>query len=191
MKLRSSLVTVCRASLLAGALLVRGPVAAAEPPPLAEHQIKALYLFNFTKYVEWPVPATAAAPFTIGISGAPEVKNDLLEITRGKRVQGREIVVRSITLTQDVKVCQLVFIGMADKPRIRELLQRVQDTAVLTVGEADNFLALGGMVNFVRQENKLRLEIGLDAVQRARLVMSAKLLAVAGQVKGRVEPPRK
>ena len=180
----------CLAILIAGVLLVRAPAAAAEPAPLAEHQIKALYLFNFTKYVEWPATSNAA-PFTIGISAAPEVKNDLLEITRGKRIQGREIVVRTITTGQDVQACQLVFIGATDKSRIAALLERAQDADILTVGAADSFLALGGMVNFIRQENKLRIEIGLDAVQRARLGMSAKLLAVAGSVKGRVEPPRK
>lgn len=178
--------------LLAGTVLARIPVAAG-PAPLAEHQIKALYLFNFTKYVEWPVPATGTntAPFIIGISEAAEVKSDLLEITRGKLILGREIVVRTIRTAQDVQVCQLVFIGTADKRRIAELLQRAQDAAVLTVGDAEGFLALGGMVNFVRQEDKLRLEIGLDTVQRARLVMSAKLLAVAGSIKGRAETPKK
>ena len=178
--------------LLVGPVLARLP-AAAVPAPLAEHQIKALYLFNFTKYVEWPALATGTntAPFIIGISEAAEVKSDLLEITRGKLIQGREIVVRTIRTAQDVPACQLVFIGTADKRRVAELLQRAQDVAVLTVGDGEGFLALGGMVNFVRQENKLRLEIGLDVVQRARLVMSAKLLAVAVSIKGRAEPPRK
>ena len=190
MKLSSRETTTCLAILIAGALLARAPVCAAEPLPLAEHQIKALYLFNFTKYVEWPA-ASNATPFTIGISAAPEVRNVLLEITRGKRIQGREIVVQTITTAQDIQACQLVFIGTTDKPRIAALLQRAQAAVVLTVGDAESFLALGGMVNFMRQENKLRIEIGLDAVQRTRLVMSAKLLAVAGTVKGRAEPPRK
>jgi hypothetical protein len=190
MMLYSRKTAVWLALLGAGLLLARAPAAAAGPAPLAEHQIKALYLFNFTKYVEWPASSNAT-PFTIGVSAAPEVKNDLLEITHGKRIQGREIVVRTITTAQDVQACQLVFIGATDKPRIAALLQMAQDEVILTVGDAESFLALGGMVNFMRQENKLRIEIGLDAVQRARLVMSAKLLAVAGSVKGRAEPPRK
>jgi len=190
MKLCSKITAVWPALLIVSALLARAPATAAEPLPLAEHQIKALYLFNFTKYVEWPASSNAT-PFTIGISAAPDVKNDLLDITRGKHVQGREIVVRTITTAQDVEACQLVFIGTTDKARIAALLQMAQDAVILTVGDAEGFLDLGGMVNFVRQENKLRLEIGLDAVQRARLVMSAKLLAVADTIKGRVEPPRK
>ena len=182
---------MCVASLIASVGLLRTPATAAEPPPLAEHQIKALYLFNFTKYVDWPGPATATngTPFIIGILDAPELRGDLQEITRGKRIHGREILVRTVATTQDVKACQLVFIGATDKPRIAALLKATQDLAVLTVGEAGNFLTQGGIINFVRQENKLRVEISLDAARRARLVVSAKLLAVAKAVKGRPEAP--
>ena len=189
MRSRSHTRRWCGALALAGALL--GCASAAEPAPLAEHQIKALYLFNFTKYVEWPATASNAAPFVIGVCESLEVKNDLVEITRDKRVQGRAIVIQLIRSAQEGGTCDLLFIGATDPARIAELLRPSRNAAVLTVGAAENFLALGGMVNFVRREDKLRLEIGLDAVQRARLVMSAKLLAIAGSIKGRADPTRK
>ena len=189
MMLRSSIKWWCGALALACALLVRAP--AAEPVPLAEHQIKALYLFNFTKYVEWPAAASNAAPFVIGVCESLEVKNDLVEITRDKNVQGRPIVIHAIQSAQEAATCHLLFIGATDKERIAEFLRLTRSAAVLTVGDAEQFVALGGMINFVRRENKLRLEIGLDAVQRAHLVMSAKLLAIAGSIKGRADPQRK
>ncbi len=189
MWLRSQARWWCGALALAGALF--GCASAAELSALAEHQIKALYLFNFTKYVEWPAAASNAAPFVIGVCEALEVRNDLVEITRDKRVQGRAIVIQAVRSAQDVGACDLLFIGATDQARIAEFLRPSRNAAVLTVGSAENFLALGGMVNFVRREDKLRLEIGLDAVQRARLVMSAKLLAIAGTIKGRADPMRK
>ena len=174
--------------LLAGAWLY--PAVAAEPVPLAEHQIKALYLFNFTKYVEWPA-YTNAAPFVIGVAEAPNVRNDLIEITRGKHLQGRDIIIRAITSAEDIKGCHILFIGDGNRQRLNELLQAARGVAVLTVGEADAFLALGGMINFTNKENRVRLEISLDAVRYARLNMSAKLLTVASAVRGRSESPRK
>jgi hypothetical protein len=189
MKSRSIVALVCGLALLAGTWL--RPAAAAEPPPLAEHQIKALYLFNFTKYVEWPVAPTNALPFVIGVAEAPAVRTDLLEITRGKKLQGREIVIRAVAAAADIKGCHILFIGGGKRPRLGELLQAARGAAVLTVGEADDFLSLGGMINFTNQENRVRLEIGLDTVQRAQLNMSAKLLAVAGAVRGRPETPRR
>ena len=179
----------CSALALAGALLGRTP--AVEPPPLAEHQIKALYLFNFTKYVEWPAATNNATPFVIGVCEAREVKDDLVEITRDKRVQGRPIVVQTIKAAQDVATCQLLFIGATDQARLVDLLKLARNSAVLTVGETEDFLAQGGIINFVRQENNMRVAISLDAAQHARLVVSAKLLAVAKLVKGRPEAPRK
>jgi hypothetical protein len=185
--LRGTAVAACLA-LLAGVGLQ--PAVAAEPAPLAEHQIKALYLFNFAKYVEWPA-TTNLEPFVIGVVESPEVQSDLIEITRGKHVQGREVLVRTIISPEHIKGCHILFLGGRNRQQWSELLRTAKGAAVLTVGESDGFLALGGMINFTNQDNRVRLEVGLDAVQHARLNMSAKLLAVAGAGKGRPESPRK
>lgn len=181
-----------RAALLVFLWLAAAPARAADPPPLAEHQIKALYLFNFTKYVEWPAAAFAStnAPFTIGLLAPAELQRDLLELTQGKNVNGREIRFRLIEKEQDLKSCQILFLGADDPRRAAQALGTVKDSAVLTVGEAEDFLGRGGMVNFVRKNNKLRLEINLEAAQRARLAISAKLLAVAEVVQGKLRLPK-
>ncbi len=180
------------ATLTVVVLSVAPSLRAAEPSALAEHQIKALYLFNFTRYVEWPADsfAFAGAPFTIGILASPEIGEDLREITRGKSVNGREIRVLSLEEERAAKDCQMVFVGGADPSRVAETLQVTGSAAVLTVGETEDFADRGGVVNFVRQDNRVRLEINLEAARRVRLVISAKLLAVAGIVRGRQVAPR-
>ena len=165
---------------------------AADPAPLAEHQIKALYLYNLTKYMEWPADAFANtnAPFTIGLMAGPDLEGDLLEITKGKTINGRDIVVRSIEHPQDVKCCQLIFIESGDKQRLARILNAAKDIPVLPVGVSEDFLASGGIISFARKENKLRMRIDLDAARRARLTVSAKLMAVAENAGGKPEGPK-
>jgi len=174
------------AALTAALLLAAPAVRAADLSALAEHQIKALYLFNFTRYVEWPADSfsTVGDPFTIAIFASPEISEDLREITRGKRVNGREILVQSFDEDGIAKGCQMIFVGDMDTSRVALVLHQAESAATLTVGEADDFATRGGIVNFVRRDNNVRLEINLDAARNARLVISAKLLAVAGIVRG-------
>jgi hypothetical protein len=172
-------------------LLTWYPGLAADPAPLAEHQIKALYLYNITKYMEWPADAFAStnAQFTIGLLAGPDLEGDLLEITKGKAINGRSIVVRSIEQPQDVKSCQLIFLESGDKQRLIQFLNAVKDIPVLPVGVSEDFLTSGGIISFARKDNKLRLRIDLDAARRARLTVSAKLMAVAENVGGKTGEP--
>jgi|ERR1017187_1889484 hypothetical protein len=183
-RFRRALSVVCLVSLLA---FDRG--LAADPAPLAEHQIKALYLYNLTKYMEWPADAFAGsnAPFTIGLLAGPDLREDLLEITKGKDINGREILVRSIESTQDVKSCQLIFLESGDKQRLTQILNAAKDSPVLPVGVSEDFLVSGGIISFARKDNKLRLRIDLNAARRARLTVSAKLMKVAENVNGQPE----
>jgi hypothetical protein len=159
----------------------------ADPPPLAEHQIKALYLLNFTKYVNWPGDAFAETntPFIIGILGSAEVGEDLTELTRSRDFNGRLFRVRKLERETDAAGCQMLFVGSADSRRISALLQRLGSLPVLTVGESEEFLAQGGTIVLLRKANKVQLRINLQAAQRARLSVSAKLLAVTEVMRAR------
>ena len=169
------------------ALLVALPLAGAdEAPPLKEHAIKALYLFNFTKYVEWPgeLPARHTTNFIIGLLAPAEIVQDLLEITKGKTVHDRTILIRPLQNEQEAKDCQIVFIATEEQARLARTLEVVKSAAVLVVGEAEDFqLRNGTMIDLVRKDNKVRLGIDLEAAKRARLTISAKLLRVAEKVK--------
>ena len=164
-------------SLLAAGL----PALSAPPPPLAEHQIKALYLFNFAKYIEWPEPAFAShnAPFVIGIMGAPDIIRDLEEITRGKLLKNRPVHIMPIQDKESLGDCQMVFIGsVRDYGAIRAVTVPSQKP-VLTVGDSDTFLDEGGVIKFFKQDNTLHMEISLKHARLAGLAVSAKLLAVS------------
>ena len=147
-----------------------------------------------------PVPLPVAPLADVAIVGAGLCGLALARVltARGLRVQVLEARSRlggRVLTAQCEATGQALDLGPTwfwpeTEPRIAALLERAQDADILTVGAADSFLALGGMVNFMRQEDKLRIEIGLDAVQRARLVMSAKLLAVAKVVTGRLAVPK-
>jgi hypothetical protein len=158
-----------------------------EIPTLAPHQLKALYLYNFTKYVEWPAHAfpSANTPFIIGVLAQPDICRDLQEIIRDKTVNGRPLRVQPLERSQDAQGCQLVFLSGSDRALLLNTLKVAQSTAALTVGDTDDFLALGGIIHFIRRENTLRLEIDLEAAQHASLAVSVKLLAIAESVKGK------
>lgn len=164
------------------------PAPAAETS-LTEYQVKALFLLNFTKYVDWPVGAFAdgAAPITIGLCGENKFGDDLQKALAGKTVSGRAIVIRQIEKPEDFSRCHILFLSASEKKRAAEILAQLKDLPVLTVGEFEQFTDDGGVINFTKKEGNVRLEINLPAAQRAHLQISSKLLSVADVVKGKTK----
>ena len=155
-------------------------------------QVKALFLFNFSKYVDWPSEAfaTANAPIVIGVIGGSVEGKFLRELARtvqAKNVDGRSILVRQIQTLEDLDKCHVLFIRSSEKTRLGEILGGLKTRPVLTVSETDQFLEEGGVINFVKKEGKIRLEINLDAARQANLQISSKLLNVADVVKGKLK----
>ena len=156
---------------------------------MKESQVKALFLFNFAKYVDWP-PAVfhgTNAPIIIGLSGEDRFGDVLKKMVEGKRVSGRQILIQPIEKDGDLGKCQILFISDSEKNRLSEILDKIKTLPVLTVGETDQFVELGGVINFVKKEGKVRLEINLEAARQARLEISAQLLRVADVVKGQAK----
>jgi hypothetical protein len=186
---RQVLVWATIATVILGVLLRAGSVRAAETPALSERQVKALFLFNFAKYVEWPAGAfsNSSAPIVIGVVGEDGLGDEFRRVTGERTVNDRKVVIKQIDGTADLKDCQILFIGSSEKGRLAEILEAVKDSAVLTVGETDRFLQQEGMINFTKKENKIRLEINLVPAQRVNLKLSSKLLTVADVVLGKPE----
>jgi hypothetical protein len=154
---------------------------------LPEYQVKALYLFKFTEYVDWPTNAFAASntPVIIGLYGQSKLREALASVVAGKTIGGRTIAIRDVETTDDSIPCHILFISDAQSPRMRQILDRIGALPILTVGEDAAFAQNGGIINFVLKSGYVRLEIDLGAARKAGLTLSSRLLAVADVVKGK------
>lgn len=157
---------------------------AADPQTLTEYQIKAGFFFNFTRFVEWPESAfaTASSPILACVVGETQLTNLLIDVAAGKVVNGRAVSIRRVKPSDDLRVCNLLFISAAEQRRTAEILGSVKRINTLTVGETPGFAQAGGMINFSIQENKVKLELNLDTTTRAGLKVNSKLIAVSSLV---------
>jgi YfiR/HmsC-like len=147
----------------------------------AEYQVKAAFLFNFAKFIDWPPGAfaTTTSPFTICILGADPFGTDLDDSLRGKTVAYRSIVIRRCQSEAETRGCQILFVSRSQSRRISEILQGLHGMNVLVVGESDGFAAEGGAIEFILQQDHVRFRINPEAATRAGLMISSKLLALA------------
>ncbi len=146
-------------------------------------EVKAAFLFNFLKFVEWPSDAgPSAAPLAIGVLGNDGVEESLRSVTRGKSVAGRQLTVKHLTSGDDVTRVHLLFVGSADRTRMADVLRRVDGFAVLTVSDVERFCQSGGVIALAMEENRVRFDVNLDAAERGRLKVSSKLLSLARTV---------
>lgn len=151
-----------------------------------EYRVKAAFLFHFTQLVDWPPDALGdeKAPLTLCTVGEDPFKGDLDGMVEGKRIGVRTFRVQHFKETQDIRSCQVIFIGAGERSHVPALLAELQDARVLTVGETDGFVKQGGMIGFFLENNKVRFEINLEAAERAKLKISSRLLLLAKNVVG-------
>jgi hypothetical protein len=148
---------------------------------VSEYQVKAAYLYNFAKFIQWPPEAFASdqAPLFLCIVGEDPFGQPLDGIAQGKIINGHTLMIRRTTNLDDLKSCQIVFIGSGDKKRLSELLRRLKGSSALAVGESRDFTGMGGGIQFYLENDRIRFSINVDALQRAHLTASSKLLALA------------
>ena len=152
---------------------------AAQAP--TEFQVKAAYLFNFLKFVEWPEdPAPDAhGKWVIGFFGETPIDGELEHLVEGKNVLGHELLVKKFQAADDLRACNILFISDSERRRLPAILAGLRGSSVLTVADMDNFIGSGGMVQFVVEDARVRVAIDVGATSRARLKVSSKLLALA------------
>lgn len=155
--------------------------------PLPESQVKAAFLVNFPKYVDWPATAFAAtnSPVVIAVMGKTEVTAELQKIIPGRNINGRNIVLKRLASGEAPDGCHILFISAAEPPPSPNFLAKLKDGGVLTVGESAEFLERGGIINLARRDQKIALEVNLPAAEEARIKISSKLLNVARVEKGK------
>jgi uncharacterized protein DUF4154 len=167
--------------VLAAVLLSGGRDAPAETTPPPEYQLKAVFLFHFAQFVEWPPDAfpEAQTPLVIGVLGEDPFGAYLDETVRGETVNNRSLVVHRYRRVEEITTCHVLFISRSEAGRLEEILASLQGRHILTVGDAGGFAARGGMIRFVLADNKIRLRVNLAAAKDANLVISSKLLRPA------------
>ncbi len=160
--------------------------AQASAQSVEESRVKAAYLYNFAKFVEWPpgVFRNPDDPAVICVVGDERTSDVLEPAVAGKKANGRPVEARRPHSSAELKSCQVLFIGFSDKERIAQLLSEVQRSSVLTVGQSDNFIALGGMINLALKNTTIELEIDPEPSTAVGLKISSRLLVVAQLVKG-------
>jgi len=162
-------------------LLLAMATALAGPADPKDYEVKAAFLYNFTKFVEWP-PHTfknQEEPVVVGVLGAPQCATALEQLVKDRKVNGRAIVVRRIDTAEDAKSAQLLFVGSSEEEHFARLLPSLAGAPVLTVGESQAFKELGGAINFVVDDSKVRFEINALAAERVGVKISAQLLKLA------------
>ena len=154
-----------------------------------DYQVKAAFLVNFPKYVDWPAGgfATPNSPITVAVFGDDNVANEFQNMIQdGLVINGHPVAVKRIHTEADINAdCQILFIAASEQSRIPAILDKLKGSAVLTVGESENFLDQGGMVNLVQKNRKIRLQVNLTAASQAQLRISSRLLVAADYVKGK------
>lgn len=175
----------CSCLLLPFLLMAVGPSPGfgpeAQGSELSEYAIKAAYLYNFAKFVEWPSDTFADknAPLTIAVVGNDPFGPLLDQCLNGKNINNRPFVVQRVKWPADLRKFQIVFIGSSEERRIPKITESLQGAPVLTVSETELVTRSKCVINFVVEAQKVRFEVDIDSAEQARLKISSKLLMLA------------
>jgi hypothetical protein len=150
-----------------------------------EYRVKAAFLYNFAKFVEWPEQAfkSAADPIAICVVGKNPFGGALDQAVIGQAAQGKLFAIRQVSEASQMRTCHILFVSSSERKRLTQIFEGIKNCAVLTVGESDNFTAEGGMVNFRIEEGNIHLQINPDAAAQQQLHISSKLLGLAQVVR--------
>jgi len=167
--------------LILAALFLGAPLPCrAEVGQLSENQLKAAYLFNFAKFVEWPASAFAGAgaPLVIGFIGKGPYAEAHDALT-GRIAKGRKVQVRQFSRVEEVAGCHILFIATSERGRLKEILRALPATGVLTVSDIGHFCNSGGMIALVNRGERVQFEVHIGNAERAGLKLSSQMLKLA------------
>lgn len=171
------------AVMAAGAMIAVLNLWAQQPSP-TEYEVKAAYLYNFGKFVEWPAEAVAVDDsFPICVLGRDPFGASFDATVAGESINGKKVVVRRIAKAQDALACRILFISNSEESQLKEIMAALDKASVLTVSDIPQFARRGGMIQFVVEANRVRFEVNLTMADRAGLILSSELLKVAISIK--------
>jgi hypothetical protein len=173
--------------LLLIALITVIPARTAAPNPaesertVSEYEVKAAYIYNFAKFVEWPPTyfAAANAPITIGVIGDEEFAALLEKVVKNKLVQEHTLQVRQLKWPTDLRTCNMVYVSSNEQKRFRQITENLQDKSVLTITEVEEKSQPKGIMNLFIEGGKVQFEVNIADAEKAKLRISSKLLRLA------------
>ena len=154
-----------------------------------EYKIKAAFIYNFIKFIDWQdncLPENNNT-ITIGLLGKSPFNNSFEPITK-KKVKNKKVTIKyfpefeKMTDKTLLKKCHVLFICDSEKKQLKDVINAVKDSCVLTVGEMDGLLKAGGIIKFSMHKKKVRFEVNLTAAKRAKLEIRSQLLRLAKKV---------
>jgi YfiR/HmsC-like len=158
-------------------------------PKPTDYDVKAVYLYNFGRFVEWPARVTIKNDsFTVCVLGQDPFGSALDTALAGESIGGKSVAAKRISTPQEAASCQILFMSSAEESRLSRIIEALDKGAVLTVSDMPQFSQRGGMIQFVLEGKRVRFEVNLTAVQRAGLTLSSELLKVATTVRRNPSP---
>ena len=155
----------------------------AQAPKTTEYQVKAAYLANFSKFVEWPAKAARSASFNICVLGQDPFDGALDAAVAGATIDRFPVAVKRISRTEDALDCRVLFISSSEDRRWKEIQAALKTASILTVSDMHEFARRGGIVQFVLDGNRVRFEVNLAATGPSGLTLSSELLKLAVNVR--------
>ena len=174
------IVTTC----LLFAIALGGHAEGVDSSDSSEYLIKAGFIYNFAKLVEWPTTAFAQpdSPIVIGILGNDPFGATLDRIVADKKIDGRGFAVKRVKWSKDLrelKDCNILFVSSSEKDHVDSVVDGMKGLPILTIGDAPGFAKRGGIINFTLEDNKVRFEVNVEAAKHADLSISSRLLTLA------------
>jgi YfiR/HmsC-like len=153
----------------------------------SEYLVKAGFIYNFAKFVEWPSTAFAEpdSPIVIGVLGTDPFGDIINRVVEGKKIGARGFVIRrfkwskELKDSKDFKECRILFVSSSEKMHFEEIVEAVKGLPILTVGETPGFAERGGMIRLMLEDNRVRFEVNVDAAHDGNLNISSRLLTLA------------
>ncbi len=166
------------------AMALRGRAEGVDTSDTSEYLIKAGFIYNFAKLIEWPAKAFPQpdSPIVIGILGDDPFGTTLDTIVAGKKINGRPLAVKRVKWSKDLKAlkdCNILFVSASERDHIDAVLDALKSLPILTIGDGPGFARRGGIMNFILEDNKVRFEVNVEAAKDADLTISSRLLTLA------------
>lgn len=171
--------------MLVAVCLFSVSIVAGQESKVSEYQVKATYLYNFSRFVEWPEqagPATQSDTFLICVLGDNPFGSTLNDLVANESIEGRSVETKQVLTPADAAKCRVLFISLSEEGRLKTILSGLRKSSVLTVSDLPRFVEKGGMIQFVLEDNHVRFQVNATTAKRAGLVMSSELLKLAVSV---------